>query len=206
MINKLKPALVLLIATSLLQACGIFGDRPPEYLDSEDGEPLVIPKGLDTPIPVTPIVIRIDKMRSPSGDELNPLPPRAATTAGGGDANAYIAWSAAGAYLAVKDSPESVSRRLRFAIQRSGMTLVQRDDVGGHHFEYVQEMQEMEKGFWGKMLFWREEYGPNYSGTYKVHLEADGEETRVFLLFAAGGSAGTNAAEHILGFFMERLG
>ncbi len=204
--NLLKPAMILIIATCLIQACTVFRDKPPEYLASEDGHPLQVPEGLDTPRPVTPIVIRIADMRTPSGDELNPLPPRAASTAGGGEANAYIAWSAAGAYLAVKDSPKSVSRRLRFAIQRSGMNLVQRDDEAGHQFEYVHVQQPMEKSFWGKMKFWSEEYGPNYSGTYRLRLEPDGEETRGYLVTAAGGTAGTNAAEHILGVFMERLG
>jgi uncharacterized lipoprotein len=145
-------------------------------------------------------------MRNPSGDELNPMPPRAASTAGGGEANAYIAWSAAGAYLAVKDTPDSVTRRLRFAIERSGMILVQRDDVNGHQFEYTHIQQPMEKSFFGKLKFWKEEYGPNYSGTYRVRLEPDGRETRVYLMTEGGEPAGTNAAEQILGLFMERLG
>ena len=206
MTKKTMTCLLVCAFALLLSACGSFGDKPPEYLASEEGRPLVIPEGLDQPRPVNPVTIRVEEMRSPSGDELNPLPPRAASTAGGGDANAYLAWSAAGAYLAVKDTPESVSRRLRFAIERSGMKLLERDDNAGHLFEYVHTQQPVEKGFFAKMLFWREEYGPNYSGSYRVRLEGDGKETRVYLLTAAGESVGTNAAEQILGLFMERLG
>jgi uncharacterized lipoprotein len=203
---NLNSVWLLLICTGLLNACGMFRDKDPEYLASEDGQPLVLPEGLDTPQPVTPIVIRIDEMRTPSGDELNPLPPRAATTAGGGDANAFIAWSSAGAYMAVKDMPESVSRRMRFAIERSGMKLLKRDDENGHQFEYFHQPQELEKSFWGKMKFWGKDYAPNYSGAYQLRLEPDGENTRVYLVTAAGETAGTNAAEHVLGIFMERLG
>lgn len=206
MIMKYTTRLLVPACALLLAACGTFGDKPPEYLVSEEGKPLAVPEGLDQPQPVNPVTIRVEEMRSPSGDELNPLPPRAASTAGGGDANAYIAWSAAGAYLAVKDTPDSVSRRLRFAIERSGMNLLQRDDNAGHLFEYAHEQQPVEKGFFGKMLFWREEYGPNYSGTYRVRLEPDGTETRVYLVTDAGDAVGTNAAEQILGLFMERLG
>ena len=204
--NILKPALLLVFASTLMQACSLFKDKEPVYLASEEGRPLQLPEGFDKPQPVNPIVINIAEMRTPTGDELSAMPPRAATTAGGGDANAYIAWSANGAFLAVKDSPQSVSRRLRFAIQRSGMNLVQRDDEGGHQFEYFQPLQPMEKSFWGKVMFWRQEYMANYSGAYKLRLEADGDETRVYLMTAAGEHTGTNAAEHVLGIFMERLG
>ncbi|MFT5138708.1 MAG: putative lipoprotein [Lysobacterales bacterium] len=204
--NYLKSALLLLILTGLLQACGMFRDKDPEYLASEDGEPLVLPEGLDTPRPVTPIVIRIAEMRTPSGDELNPLPPRAATTAGGGEANTFIAWSASGAYLAVNDTPESVSRRMRFTIERSGMNLLERDDENGHQFEYFQQPQVLEKSFWGKIKFWSKDYAPNYSGSYRLRLEPDGDNTRVYLKTITGESTGTNAAEHVLGIFMERLG
>ena len=204
--QKVIPALTLIVAASLIQGCSTFRDKTPEYLNSEDGKALELPEGLDTPQPVQPVVIRIAEMRTPSGDELNPLPPRAATTAGGGEANAYIAWSAKGAYLAVIDSPESVSRRLRFAIQRSGMNMIERDDEAGHQFEYFQAAQRLEKSFWGKIKFWSEDYAPNYSGTYQVKLQEDGKETRVYLVTSDGIAAGTNAAEQILGIFMERLG
>ena len=117
-----------------------------------------------------------------------------------------MAWSAAGVYLAVVDSPESVDRRLGFAIQRSGMNLLEADDDGGHHFQYRHVRIPQEKGFFGKLLFWRGDQGLDYSGSYRVRLEADGDETQVYLMFGTGGSANTNAAEHILGIFMERLG
>ena len=203
---KLKPAVVLFLAAFLMQACGLFKDKPAEYLLSDDGMPLQLPEGLDNPRPVSPVVIGVEEIRAPSGDELNPLPPRAAITAGGGDANAYLAWSASGAYLAVKDSPESVARRLRFAIQRSGMNLVEMNDDGAHKFEYRHVQVPVEKGFFEKMLFWRDNLGPDYSGAYRTRIQADGDESRVYLMLETGTPASTNAAEHVLGIFMERLG
>jgi len=203
---KLKPAMVLFLVALLMQACSWFKDKPAEYLNSDVGAPLEIPTGLDKPRQVASITIGGGILRSPTDDELNPLPPRAAVTAGGGDANAYLAWSATGAYLAVKDSPESVARRLRFAIQRSGMNLVERSDDGAHKFEYQHLRTAPEKGFFEKMLFWRNDLGPDYSGTYLVRIQADGDETRVYLMFATGSPANSNAAEHVLGIFMERLG
>ncbi len=202
---KLIPVMVLFIAAMLLPACSMFQGKQPEYLASEEGSPLKLPEGLDAPLPVRPMLIRVDAMRMPTGDELNPMPPRAAST-GGGEANAYMAWSAGGAYLAVVDSTESVARRLGFAIQRSGMKLLERADDGRHHFEYRHVRIPQEKSFFGKLLFWRGDEGVDYSGNYRVRLEADGDETRVYLMFGTGGPANTNAAEHILGIFMERLG
>jgi uncharacterized lipoprotein len=206
MTKKLKLVLVLTVAALALQACSMFKDKQPQYLGSDEGRPLELPEGLDAPRAVSPVVIGTQEMRAPSGDELNPLPPRTANTGGGSDANAYLAWSASGAYLAVKDSPESVARRVRFAIQRSGMHLLERSDLGAHRFEYRHVRVPQEKGFFQKFLFWRNDLGPDYSGSYQVRLEADGDETRVYLILETGGQASTNATEHILGIFMERLG
>ncbi|NNE05467.1 MAG: outer membrane protein assembly factor BamC [Xanthomonadales bacterium] len=189
-----------------LQACSLFGDREPDYMAGREGEPLKVPDDLDAPRQVSPILIRVEPMELPPPSQIDFMPPRAAVTAGGGEANAYIAWSSSGAYLAVKDSPESVMRRLRFAIPRSGMELLERDDESGHVFSYRHVRLPREKGFFGKLMFWREEFGPDYSGTYRVRLQEDDDETRVYLDARGGGQAPSNAAEHILGIFMERLG
>lgn len=206
MTSHFKTALAITVAAALLQACSWFKDKQPEYLESREGQALKVPEGLDEPRAVSPVVIRIENMRMPAGDELRPVPPHAAVTAGGGEANAYMAWSSSGAYLAVKDTPDSVSRRLRFAIERSGMQLIKQGENGAHLFEYVHQRIPQEKSFFQKILFWRSNEGPDYSGTYQLKLEPAGEETRVFLRFQDGNPAETSAAEYVLGAFMERLG
>ena len=204
-----KKLILLAITIAMftgLQACSWFKNRTPEYLESDEGQALQVPEDLDTPRAVSPVVIGIQEMRLPTGDELQPLPPRAASTAGGGEANAYIAWSASGAYLAVKDTQESVARRLRFAIERSGMNLTERNEEGSHRFEYRHVPIPVEQSFFEKLAFWRDNLGPDYSGAYQVSLQPDDEETRVYLKTESGAAVSTNAAEHILGIFMERLG
>lgn len=197
---------VAIIAAWLVCGCSWFGERESEYLASMEGRPLQVPDDLDTPRPVSPMVIRVEPMPLPSNYDSGFLPPRAAVTAGGGDANTHLAWSASGAYLAVRDTPTSVARRLRFAIQRSGMNLVERDDATGHTFSYRHVRVPQEKSLFQKLLFWRSNEGPDYSGTYKLKFEPDGEETRVYLIDANASPADANAAEYILGIFMERLG
>lgn len=206
MTSHFKTALTIAVAAALLQACSWFKDKQPEYLESREGQALKVPGDLDEPRPVSPVMIRIENMRLPQGDELRPMPPNAAVTAGGGQANAYMAWSSDGAFLAVKDTPESVSRRLRYAIERSGMKLVKQDENGAHLFEYVHQRIPQEKSFFQKILFWRSNEGPDYSGTYQLKLEPNGKETRVFLRSQNGDRAETNTAEYVLGAFMERLG
>ena len=205
MLRMLRPIASLLIAVFLMQACSLFREKPPEYLASEDGAPLKVPDDLDAVRYVRPIAIGVEEMRMPSGDELNPGPPKVVSTGGGGDTNAFMAWSASGVYLMVKDTPESVARRLRFAIQRSGMNLLERDDAGEYLFEYI-HLRTDDRGFFQKMLFWRKNDGPNFSGTYRTRLEPNGEQTRVYLMYGTGRAAVTGAAEYILGIFMERLG
>ena len=193
-----------LLLIAILSGCSWFGKNEPEYLASVETEPLKIPPGLDNPPRLTQVVISVPHMRMPAGDELEPMPPLVVSTAGKQDANSYMAWSAQGAYLFVKDTPESVARRLRFAIENSGMKMLERDDSGSHKFHYKQNMKT-DEGFFSHMAFWRS--GPvDYSGTFMTSLKADGENTRVYLLFGTGESVDTAGSEHILGIFMGRLG
>ncbi len=205
MARKTRSVWLMLLVVLLLPACSLFRDKPPEYLDSDPGGTLQVPEDLDSLVFVRPVEITVPYMRTPSGDELNPGPPRAVATGGRGDTNAFLAWSAQGVYLQVKDSSDSVARRLGYAIERSGMRLIERDPEGGHEFEYTQ-MRVDDRGFFQKLMFWRNDQGPNYSGRYRTRLAPDGEQTRVYLNYPGGESVDTAAGEHILAIFMERLG
>jgi len=195
---------IALILIAVLSGCSSFNNNEPEYLASVETAPLKVPEGLDNPTSPNPVIIAGTKIRMPSGDELEPLPPRVVSTAGKQDANAYMSWSAEGAYLMVKDTPDSVARRLGFAIQNSGMEMLERNDSGSHRFHYTQPNQG-DEGFFSNMAFWRDR-PLNYSGTFMTSLQADGENTRVYLLFGNGESVDTTGTEHILGIFMDRLG
>ena len=199
--------MALILIAVFLSGCSSWQNREPEYLASTEAPPLRIPPGLNNPTGPSPVLISVPEMRMPAGDELEPAPPRVVSTAGKQDANAYIAWSARGAYLMVKDTPDSVARRLRFAIVNSGMTMLQQDESGGHKFHYTQVHPENTEGFFSRMAFWRGR--PDYidfSGTFMTSLKPDGENTRVYLLFGNGEPVDTAGSEHILGIFMERLG
>jgi len=204
MTNTFRLTALMLIITAVLSGCSLFGDKEPEYMDAEEGAPLKIPEGLDAPAGLRPVTISVPMLRMPAGDELEPMPPLVVSTAGKQDTNTYMAWSAEGVYLMVKDTPESVARRLRFAIVNSGMTMLEMDESGSHKFHYTQSVQK-EKGFFSRMAFWRDK-PVNYSGTFITRLKADGEGTRVYLFFSNGEAVDTSGSEHILGIFMERLG
>jgi len=205
---SLRRAAIASLLVAALSGCSTFGNKQPEYLDSVSVAPLKIPQGLDNPTGPSPMVIGVPEMRMPQGDELAPGPPRVASTAGKQDTNAYIAWSARGAYLLVKDTPDSVARRLRAAIEHSGMELLNADDAGAYKFHYTQARPpDDEEGFFSHMAFWRSK--PEYidfSGTFMTSLEPDGQNTRVYLLFGTGEPVDTAGCEHILGIFMDRLG
>lgn len=204
MVNPSRLTALMLVLIAVLSGCSLFGNNEPEYLGSVEAEPLKIPEGLDKPAGPRPIVITVPLMRMPAGDELEPMPPRVVSTAGKQDTNTFMAWSAEGAYLMVKDTPDSVARRLRFAIVNSGMTMLERDDAGAHKFHYTQTFLNKD-GFFSSMAFWRD--GPvDYSGVFMTRLKADGANTRVYLRFGNGEAVDTTGTEHILGIFMERLG
>lgn len=196
-------ALVLLMI-AVLPGCSMFGNNEPEYMESVEAEQLKIPTGLDTPAGPQPVVISTPLVRMPAGDELEPMPPRVVSTAGKHDTNTYMAWSAEGVYLMVKDTPQSVAKRLGEVIEESGMTMLERDESGAHKFHYKQVFLN-EAGFFSSLAFWRDKPA-DYSGTFMTSLKADGKDTRVYLLFGTGEAVDTAGAEHILGIFMERLG
>jgi len=205
MINSLRLTAFTLVLSVALSGCSMFGNNEPEYLESVEAEPLQIPEGLDNPRSETQVVISVPLLRMPAGDELEPMPPRVVSTAGRSDTNAHMAWSAEGVYLLVKDTPESVARRLRFAIEHSGMTMLKQDDALGAHKFHYQQPDMADEGFFSSMAFWRDRPF-DYSGTFMTNLKSEGNDTRVFLLFGNGETVDTAGAEHILGIFMERLG
>jgi len=206
MINLPRLIVLALTLFTVLSGCSLFGNNEPEYLDSIEADILKIPEGLDDPRGDRQVIISVPEMRMPAGDELEPRPPRVVSTAGKQDTNAHMAWSAEGVYLMVKDSPESVARRLRYAIDHSGMTMLSRDDeTGAHKFHYSQVRTNEQEGFFSRMAFWRSDPF-DYSGTFMTNIEADGQNARVYLLFGNGEPVDTTGAEHILGIFMERLG
>ena len=205
MLNPLFRCLATLVLIASLAGCSWFRDKPPEYMESQEVAALSVPEGLDPLRYQSPLLIGNEGIRMPSGDELNPGPPRVVNTAGQGDTNAYLAWSAQGVYLAVRDTPESVQRRLGFAIGRVGMSPLETSEPMEHRFEYV-HIRYDERSIWQKMAFWNRNKGPDFSGFYKTQVVADGEESRVYLYLDSGTQATTSAAEHILGIFMERLG
>ena len=206
MISLYRIALAL-IFIAVLSGCSSFKNKEPEYLASIEVAPLKVPSGLNNPTGPSPVLISVPQMRMPAGDELEPAPPRVVSTAGKQDSNAYMAWSPEGAYLMVKDTPESVARRLQHAIENSGMTMLKMDASGAHKFHYTQVHVESEEGFFSRMAFWRDrpEY-LDFSGTFMTSLRADGQNTRVYLLFGTGERVDTAGSEPILGVFMERLG
>lgn len=198
---------MVLILIAVLSGCSSFGNNEPEYLTSIEVAPLKIPPDMDNPTGPSPMLISVPEMRMPAGDELEPAPPRVVSTAGKQDANAYLAWSPQGAYLLVKDTPDSVARRLRYVIENTGMSLLKADESGAHKFHYTQKPQTNDEGFFSRMAFWRSrpEY-LDFSGTFMTSLKPDGQNTRVYLLFGNGETVDTAGCEHILGIFMDRLG
>ena len=205
-ISIYRIALVAILI-AVLSGCSAFRNQEPEYLAAAEVDLLRIPPGMDDPTGPSPVLISVPQMRRPSGDELSPGPPRVVSTAGKQDTNSYLAWSAEGAYLMVRDAPDSVARRLRYAIENSGMTMLRMDPSGAHKFHYTQVHQQTDEGFFSRMAFWRDRPDfIDFSGTFMTSLRADGQNTRVYLLFGTGEAVDTAGSEHILGIFMERLG
>lgn len=200
---------VLGLAGVLAASCGIFGKDDeeqadlPEYYHAVETDPLQIPDGLERPTSSTALVILAPPAPLPQ-KELKTVPPRVTSTSGGDSSRTLIRWGSEGAYLLVEDTLESVQRRLRLVIERSGMSLDELDGAEGYRVEYWHQPEEKE-GFFSKLAFWRDD-GPNYSGVYRVFARPDGEKTRIYVKNEDGSEPDSEASEHLLTILGERLG
>jgi hypothetical protein len=202
MICLSRAALILALAATL-SACSWFGDNEPEYMASAEHGPLKIPEGLDRPASPSPMIVGSPNIRKPAGDELEPDPPLVSASTGTEASDAYLAWTAEGVHLFVKDALDNVSVRLYKALGKHGMTLLEDSVTGDYKFHYEQAASA-DEGFFSSMAFWREKR-LDFSGTFLTNLQSDGDNTRVYLLFGNGETVDTEGAEHVLAALLERL-
>lgn len=201
---NIRSLILVAVVAALLAACGVFGDKNPEYYDVPESKTLEVPQDLDRPNSATALTVDRQYMTLPER-ELSPVPPRVLANQKGNETTTRMKWSADGVYLLVQDSPESVQRRLKFVIERSGMQLHNQSADGNYRFSFEHVRSEEDTGFFSKIAFWRDD-APDYSGEYQTVPQPDGTDTRVYLKYADGGEVPMDAAEHVLVILMERLG
>lgn len=164
-----------------------------------------LPENLDMPSSNSALLISAPAIPL-SGYALEAQPPRISNTTSGIAANSRLSWSAQGMYLMVEDTYESAERRLAIVINRSGMQNIRQDDEGVHRFDYYQKFDDLKKGFFGSLAFWRKDKREDYSGAYQVYVRPDGENTRVYIKYADGTDCEPDTAEHVLAVLGARLG
>ena len=195
---------LLVLVLLVLTACSSDGKKP-QYYESAEAKPLIIPQDLDTPTSSSALIIRASRMPL-SSTALHSVPPRISSTSTGGGANSSVSWSAEGTYLLVEDELESAERRLNIVLSRSGMQNVRLDEQGVHHFYYHHQLEALKRGFFKSLAFWRKDKRQDYSGSYQVYTRQDGENSRVYIKYADGSDYEPDVAEHILGVLRARLG
>ena len=208
----LKIAAVLLLASCCmaLSSCSMFhrDKKLPQYYYAVESPELDVPEGLARPSSSGAFVIATPAAPL-SQKEIRTFPPRVDSTSTDAQAGSAVRWSAGVVYLSVKDSQPSVFRRLGFVVTRSGMSMSDTIGDSGYSFEYRHTPKSTDEGFFGnffgKMAFWRDK-PPNYSGTFLVVTQAEGETTRVYIKNADGSDADPDAAEHLLEVLAIRLG
>ena len=203
MISRFACYLSVLV---LLTAAGCSSEpKKPQYYESEESESLDIPEDLNPPPSSSALVIR-SPARPLSLNAPDSMPPRISSTTSGIAANARINWSDQGMYLLVKDTYESAQRRLDIVINRSGMKNITQDEEGVHSFDYYHKLDDLDKGFFKSLAFWRRDKRKDYSGTYQVYVRPDGENSRIYIKYADGADCEPDAAEHVLSVLGARLG
>src|SRR5699024_9893615 len=134
-----------------------------------------------------------------TGNEM--LPPTVQPSEVAEHSRSQIRFGRSGLYLAIQDEPDSVWRRLGFALNRGGMRRKSSNDDGLEYvFHLDHEPVEAEKSGFSRLLSWRKAELIKYSGRYwmVVGKESEGGVTAVELLGESGGVLDFDRAEYIL--------
>lgn len=202
----LPAALVAL----LLVGCGALGGDRPIYVQSEEIQPLQVPRGLSQPRFENQFEIpgySLPELAA-AGDES--LPPRVLSSAEAEAARSRIRFGPTGLYLEVDDEAASVWRRLGFALNRGGMSVEQvLTDQRRYAVKFSHEPIEVSRrGRLSRMLlFWRAPKFLDYSGRYLIEVQRETpERTRVAILGNSGEVLPMQQAEFVLAALQKRLG
>lgn len=205
--NRTICLLVILMIWLQQMGCSSYGGA---YVDSREVPDIVVPDDLDAPAVENALLIPGLSAPELAGLRDEARPPQVLTSEEAAASTSSIAFGNGALYLLIEDEATSVYRRLGFTLARGQMELLERKDAERKLvFRYQQVPAKVEKGFFGAMAFWKDSYGPNYSGDYQVRLEPDDDNrnhTRIYLYTMDGRAAAPQPVEHIFGQIQERLG
>ncbi len=205
-----RPVMIKLLLL-LVAACAVAGcanrDRQPIYVASEEVSSIRIPDGLSEPN-VRPTYripgYFLPEMAAAGGEA---RPPRVLPSAEAEASRSHIRFGPSGLFLAVEDEPESVWRRLSFALNRGGMSVRRVDESSRRfHFSFVHDPIEVNRTGLARLAIWRGTELMDYSGQYRAEVQPDGDHARVTLLDADGNLVDMETAEYVLAVLRERLG
>ncbi len=112
--------------------------------------------------------------------------------------------------LSMEEPFDRAWRRVGLALDRIGFTVEDRDRAQGLYFvRYVDpdaDNKSASKGFLSRLAFWRSDEKPVQGGSeYRLHVEGQGEVSRVTVLTREGGADISDTAKRILGLLQNEL-
>ena len=196
----------MLLLMMSLSSCGLFSSKT-EYDKVPPGKALEVPPDLDEPSAASAVrVPNATYSRVANGPVQAGAPVGAAQPDPDPQPGDRIETGPGGQTLLVDDSMESVWRRLGFALQRIGLKIEDQErDRGVYFVEYVDlEAKEQKPGVFSRWIM-RKKGPTDHSGTYQIHLETEGEQTRVRVLDDNSERAAAKVNQEILNSLLERL-
>ena len=112
--------------------------------------------------------------------------------------------------LSMEEPFDRAWRRVGLALDRIGFTVEDRDRAQGLYFvRYVDpdaDNKSPSKGFLSRLAFWRSDDKPVQGGSeYRLHVQGQGENSRVTVLTREGGADTSETAKRILGLMQNEL-
>lgn len=199
--------IIAVLIAVLISGCGAGNEV---YVESRESQPLVVPADLDRPSLDAALLIPGQPAPQLAG-RAEAKPPLVLSSEEAAQISTNVRYGDGALYLLVPDEMASVSRRLGFTLNRSGMNLDSRNEQEKRFaFSYRQPPNTivLDRSFWDTVFFWRNTKPADYSGSYQIKLlpDDDPQQTRVYLYDHQGQAAPAEAADHLFGIIQQRLG
>ncbi len=180
---------------------GMMEIYPTEAKDSTIWQPRPADPGLEAEM-LRRLMIRLgaEEVRAEAALTAAPIEERARITAG----------SDGQVSLSMEEPFDRAWRRVGLALDRIGFTVEDRDRAQGLYFvRYVDpdaDNKSPSKGFLSSLAFWRSDEKPVQGGSeYRLHVQGQGDDSRVTVLTREGGADTSDTAKRILGLLQNEL-
>ncbi len=206
-VRNSAPVVLTLV---LVGGCSWF-DREPAYREARSGDTLRVPEGLTRPIPpaelAVPNAAGSDFPAEHSGEPPEVVLQMSRQSKIDPDVGAYLSIDSGALLLVVRDSPDSVWRRTKSALEQSGASILGSDQGEmQYRVAYVSQAPVPKRSIWSRLNPFSKDQEQSQEYSFDLKIQSRSGHTKVTLHDAEGYVQSGRVAEELLEKLADRLG